>query len=321
MGHDGYLKLSALGNPVLDAQYMMLDEAQDTNPVVLGVLRNQRSQVAYVGDRHQQIYEWRGAVNAMDEVQGCEETSLTQSFRFGAPIADAASKVLRTLGERNPLRGNPAVSSCIVKGSTPTEAVLARTNATVMLEAMEAIAAGRAPHILGGTSELRNLLGDVFRLQKNESAISQQFFGFRNWREVVALSSNEEGESIRSFVQMVEKHGASELWNALKSLHDDEGSADVVLSTAHKAKGRQWRSVRLARDFASSRATADREQSDPLNLRGAPVPRWAFGGLREARARKALNRRTRSGSEFGGNDSRPEAGTVSPTRASRIEAS
>ena len=262
MGHDGYLKLWALGEPVLNAQYIMLDEAQDTNQVVLGVLRKQRSQIVYVGDRHQQIYEWRGAVNAMDEMQGFEETYLTQSFRFGPLIADVASKVLRTLGEPNVLRGNPAIRSSIEKETTRTDAVLARTNATVMLEAMDAIAAGQAAFILGGTGELRNLLGDVFRLERGEPAISPQFFGFKNWREVVEFSENEEGEDIRSFVQMVEKHGASRIWDALQSLHADEASADVILSTAHKAKGREWRSVRLAADFASSRAATDREQNE-----------------------------------------------------------
>ena len=75
MGHDGYLKLWALSGPRLNAEYVLLDEAQDTNQVVLGVLQRQNSQIVYVGDRHQQIYEWRGAVNAMEQVAGCDETS------------------------------------------------------------------------------------------------------------------------------------------------------------------------------------------------------------------------------------------------------
>jgi hypothetical protein len=63
LGHDGYLKLWALSQPTLNSDYILLDEAQDTNSVVLGVLARQNAQVIYVGDRHQQIYEWRGAVN------------------------------------------------------------------------------------------------------------------------------------------------------------------------------------------------------------------------------------------------------------------
>jgi hypothetical protein len=66
LGHNGYLKAWALTGPMLNTDYILLDEAQDTNPVVLGVLTGQRAQVVYVGDPYQQIYEWRGAVNAMD---------------------------------------------------------------------------------------------------------------------------------------------------------------------------------------------------------------------------------------------------------------
>ena len=61
MGHDGYLKLWALGRPKLAADFVLLDEAQDSNPVMLDVLSRQAAQVVYVGDRHQQIYQWRGA--------------------------------------------------------------------------------------------------------------------------------------------------------------------------------------------------------------------------------------------------------------------
>jgi superfamily I DNA/RNA helicase len=73
----------------------------------------------------------------------------------------------------------------------------------------------------------------------------------------VAFADSEEGESIKSFVQLVEQHGENKLWPAVKGAHDDEKSADVVLSTAHKAKGREWDSVRLTADFASSRTDAE----------------------------------------------------------------
>jgi superfamily I DNA/RNA helicase len=106
LGHDGYLKLWAMSEPELSFEYILLDEAQDTNPVVLDVLMKQPAQLVYVGDKHQQIYEWRGAINAMEQITGLQESYLTQSFRFGQAIADAASLVLRTLGEVRNIQGN-----------------------------------------------------------------------------------------------------------------------------------------------------------------------------------------------------------------------
>src|SRR6185295_16288341 len=90
-----------------------MDEAQDTNPVVLDVLRKQPAQMIYVGDKYQQIYEWRGAVNAMEQIETDSTTYLTTSFRFGAVIAQAASRLLVLLNEKTPMKGNPAINSRI----------------------------------------------------------------------------------------------------------------------------------------------------------------------------------------------------------------
>jgi superfamily I DNA/RNA helicase len=130
LGHDGYVKLWFLSNPRLHADYVMLDEAQDSNPVLLKVLRQQSSQMVYVGDPYQQIYEWRGAVNAMEHVVTDHRTHLTQSFRFGNIIADEATKVISRLGATAALRGTPSITSHICPVHPRT--VLCRTNAGVM---------------------------------------------------------------------------------------------------------------------------------------------------------------------------------------------
>ena len=83
LGHDGYLKLWALSRPQARVDYIMVDEAQDLNPVLLDVLDRAECQIIYVGDPYQQIYEWRGAVNAMDQVHTSHRCLLSQSFRFG----------------------------------------------------------------------------------------------------------------------------------------------------------------------------------------------------------------------------------------------
>ena len=49
LSHDGYLKLWALSKPHAHADYIMVDEAQDLNPVLLDVLNRSGCQVIYVG--------------------------------------------------------------------------------------------------------------------------------------------------------------------------------------------------------------------------------------------------------------------------------
>ncbi len=85
----------------------LFDEAQDADPLMLGILLKQRNtQVIYVGDAHQQIYAWRGAVNAMQQLP-LPESRLTTSFRFGEEIAFNANALLGAFNETVPLLGNP----------------------------------------------------------------------------------------------------------------------------------------------------------------------------------------------------------------------
>lgn len=41
LGHDGYLKLWALGKPSIPTDVLFVDEAQDLNPVLVGVIKRQ----------------------------------------------------------------------------------------------------------------------------------------------------------------------------------------------------------------------------------------------------------------------------------------
>lgn len=263
LGHDGYLKLWSLSRPRLNYDYLLLDEAQDTNEAVLSVLREQAGHLTLVGDRHQQIYEWRGAVNAMASVTTDAEVALTRSFRFGNSIAVAANSILKVLGETRSLVGDDArITSIAASGRTGT--ILCRTNAGVISVVLDALSENRTPHVVGGVNELIRLLDDVSKLRAGIPAESPELFGFQNWYEVVEFADSEEGESLRSFVRIVETYGEGALINKLKSVARSEVDADLIVSTGHKAKGREWNSVTLASDF-EPRVSRDTQHRTVLN--------------------------------------------------------
>jgi hypothetical protein len=249
LGHDGYLKLWALSNPIVGADFILLDEAQDTNPAVLDVLRKQTAQMIYVGDKYQQIYEWRGAVNAMEKLDTESSTYLTTSFRFGSTIADAASKLLALLGEKRPINGNPSVTSRI--GHVVPQTILARTNASTIAAIIESIDAGKSPHLVGGTDEVLEMLRGVQDLKEARQSTVRDFFGFDKWEHVVEFAKSGEGDHLLSFVNLVESRGERQLMWALNRTVDEDRS-NLIISTAHKAKGREWKTVRLMDDFLRS---------------------------------------------------------------------
>lgn len=260
MGHDGYLKLWALSRPQARLDYLLVDEAQDINPVVLGVLTRMNCPVVYVGDPYQQIYDWRGTVNAMEHVEAKHRVLLSQSFRFGDGIARAATKVLQALGAREPLRGSETVVSHLAR--VRPDAILARSNAGVIGSVLTCLARGWSCHVLGGTQQLERVLHDVERVRQGSAGQSPELLGFDSWKEVMAFSGRPEGEPLRSLVLMVQEYGESTMLRALARCEGEEKQAQVVCSTAHRAKGREWDYVRVDPDFDAGFLRAAKASSD-----------------------------------------------------------
>lgn len=254
LGHDGYLKLWSIEKPQLDYGYILLDEAQDTNPSVLSVLAAQTGRLALAGDEHQQLYEFRQAVNAMQSVRGAAKAHLTQSFRFGPELAAEATKVLRTLGEIRTLRGTPEIETRIIhEQGAQADCILARTNACVVTEVIAALQAGQKPHVLGGVTEVKRLLSDVSYLKQGRAALSSDLFGFDNWDQVKEFAGTEEGEDLAAFVNIVSQHGEDALTEALSKTATNPAAASLTIGTAHKSKGCEWNRVRLADDLLTQR--------------------------------------------------------------------
>ena len=142
--HDHYLKLWALTRPRIDCDFLLLDEAQDTNPVVEQVFLDQRdhAQLVMVGDSAQAIYTWRGARDVMTGFDGTP-LSLSRSFRFGPLLAHEANRWLSAAGAPIRLTGTDQVPTTLGPCQAP-DAVLCRTNVGAMNEVMHLLQAGRA---------------------------------------------------------------------------------------------------------------------------------------------------------------------------------
>lgn len=261
MGHDGYLKLWALGKPSIPADVLFMDEAQDLNPVLIGVLKRQNCQVVAVGDSHQQIYDWRGAVDALELLDG-KRCYLTQSFRFGPEIAEQANDVLRMLGETKPLHGagRPGTLTPYQKGEWAgqrAEAILCRSNGGVIANAAQAFDNDLDVYIPGGVEELKSWVQDADMLQGGYPARPGELMGFASWDAVKEFSGTLDGSHLSVFVKLVENYGCAELRRILDRVLKSPDDRALTISTAHKAKGLEWDSVALDEDFMIGAAESD----------------------------------------------------------------
>ncbi|WP_294390841.1 UvrD-helicase domain-containing protein [uncultured Sphingomonas sp.] len=266
---DTYLKRFEMKHRITGFDYLLLDEAQDLNPVLISIARKAGIPTIVVGDPYQSIYRFRGAVDAMDAFP-VEELTLTQSWRFGDAVARIANAILRHSAKppRHRLSGNPAVETVVARYSgkvatLPDTAILARTNAR-LFESLATI--DRPFHLVGGIRDLHKQLRSAHALSQGrlQGVTEESIARFPNWRGL--QESAERGDTeMRRVRDIIDKHGAQlpSLLERLTQLHRDrEEEAQIVVSTAHKAKGREWENVVVLDDFDTPADLAARRRSD-----------------------------------------------------------
>ena len=247
---DYYLKMWQLASPSIKGDFILFDEAQDADPVMLSIIEAQKNvQKIFCGDQYQAIYEWRGAKNALENVTAMKTLWLTQSFRFGEAIADEANDILNFLDAKVSVVGLSSIASRVEKVLNPT-AILCRTNAGVINNVIQELEKNRKVAVLGRTNELINFVESCVQLQRGIRTSHHELAPFLSWNEAREYAANypEEAQELKSMVDLVDRFGAQPLLRALKEVVT-EGESDVLISTAHKAKGREWKSVKLAGDF------------------------------------------------------------------------
>lgn len=296
--HDYYLKMYALTEPTLPGDVILADEMQDANPCIASIFDAQiDSQRIAVGDKFQQLYAWRGAVDYLSTMKADQRLYLSKSFRFGDAIADEANKWLDRLGSPKPIEGFDKIDSSITILDEP-DAILCRTNAQVIVEAL--CASGitydvEAKHsinaiggkqlmsheedpikafgatkkkfaIVGGTNDIKRFAGAAADLMSGRGCNHPDLMAFQTWQQVKEFVT-EEASDMKVLVKLVDDHGV-EILTKIADAAVEEKDADVILSTAHKSKGRQWSSVKIANDFVDPTTRADGEEPDPKHIKG-----------------------------------------------------
>ena len=293
MTHDVYAKAFAcalqsidvlgIGLDCSDLVYdaIILDEAQDANPQILSIFKSIQGKVKVaVGDTHQQIYAFRGAVNALDilkEDTGAEPLYLTHSFRFAnnTPMVKKANYILRNWkNERKKLTGAGKPNKNL------PDAIISRTNSAIVARLLNLSDAEKKEiAVFGNVKDIITnvaLIADVIRGYKNDNAgdiykhdyevlkreVSDKRSDEHNLnyirKKLVGGKLNLKGESVDYAVActILKKHGDHILNEERPSEHIKELLRGVsfgkttkdtkrVILTAHASKGLEFYDVEL----------------------------------------------------------------------------
>lgn len=330
MTHDGYLKLWQLQvpKPQLSDQYdvLFIDEAQDCTPAIMDVLLSQRCGRILVGDPHQQIYTFKGAVNALNTVNHTHIYYLTQSFRFGAEIAYVGATILKVCkGVQKILVGGKQkggvcdettddIKDAMRTGISrcPGTAILSRCNLSVFSEAVQLTDANSncRIHFVG---DIRGIgldrILDVWHLMQVSGSVSRgyqkqhyikdplirSFAKRKDKNPLLALKAyieQTEDRELEAKLSIVEKFTSRipELVQRLESCSESNyNDADFILGTVHKAKGLEFDTVVITDDFVKVPCSRHNQcYNSDFRLDEIPDDEWNLLYVAVTRARTSL---------------------------------
>lgn len=247
--HDTYQKLYQLSKPVLPYDIIYLDEAQDSSPVVLDIIKQQEHcKVVYVGDTYQSIYAFRQAVNAMEKIKAPTKV-LSKSFRYGQEIADLATFIIDGSIQ---VKGMESIGSKVAKIVSDKYTKIFRTNSALLSEAVRLIGQGIKVKCEIDPKKFKSMINSSYALFKQDNANikDDEIAVYATWSEM--LDDAKDNPEIKRLTDIVINHNTFTYIKALDTLIKDIKSNkpyDVLLTTAHKSKGMEWSNVIIADDF------------------------------------------------------------------------
>lgn len=253
MLHDVYVKLVQLhytGSIPVAEDVVLLDEAQDINPVFSDIISKIDKRVIAVGDSNQAIYQFRGAQDFLSDMPAETTLTLTQSFRFTPEIADKVNLLLQHMTDLR-LKGFGKA------GGDGSEAILCRTNIGCLTEALALLGSDKKFALQGGVdAEGFKMVEDLIAINegRTQDVMHPDLKGIRSIaaleQEISDMLLNSEWKQV---IRLIDKMGGfDEAYKTVLDLKESQKRVPkdaVVITTGHKSKGSGFDKVRISDDF------------------------------------------------------------------------
>lgn len=243
--------------------WVMIDEAQDTNAVQVALIKRmlkEQGRLIAVGDRGQAIYGFRGAdSSAMDNIKrafDCTELPLSICYRCDVQIVEAAQDYISdTILPRDDaaegFAGCWKEDDSWVESLVPGDAILCRNVAPMIAQAYELLGKGVGCYVEGRDIG-KGLIDVVEKMREND--LEKMLVKLEEWKDREVEKWTSKGQETRAggiedkcdCIQIIADHldegsrSTGDLIAQIQLMFDEDRHGAVVLSTVHKAKGREW---------------------------------------------------------------------------------
>jgi DNA helicase II / ATP-dependent DNA helicase PcrA len=268
--------------------WVFVDEAQDTNPVRRALAKlalRPNGRLVAVGDPRQAIYGFTGASHdAIDLIKAefnAIELPLTVSFRCAQSVVREAQAIVPYIQPAEAAPEGRVESLPLDKALAVLDAhdaVLCRNTAPLIAMAFKLIADGRGCIVLGkdigaGLVSLikkQNAKGVDALLEKLEKFRAREYARYMEQDEPEKADGiNDRVACVRIVCEQLPEGKGRTVPAAIAKLEGlfSDTNGVLTLSTAHKAKGREWRRVAILRpELMPGRARQEWQQVQEKNL-------------------------------------------------------
>ena len=262
MSHDHYLKLYQMLTKEergLDRDYdcILVDESQDCNPVTLSIVNTSGCSRIFVGDSHQSIYGFRGAINALASQQADRTLHLTNSFRSLLPILDQANRYMEAFHEliyKGKVPYYPMKSMLDEKRvKNEQTGIITRKNATLVAVIDRFSDVPEQAYLIKKPEEIFRLpiamYEFLFKRKRNFTKDLAYLNQFQDKKGLTEYANEANDVEILTSIQIAEQYKKRlyDLEEIAAEMCDPD--AQYVLTNAHTSKGLEWRKVILENDF------------------------------------------------------------------------
>lgn len=248
-----------LGTFATNYDVLLVDECQDLDPIMIDTILKFKGMIIMVGDEFQHIFSFMGSVCAFDLVREISnrkvhEFHLTKSFRFGKNIANISMSILNQIFMNPPNEKGLAIrvdetkkdhifyfnSHHFVQLDSLDECtVLATRNSTIFDIAFHLSDNGRNFQMIG-KEKFIPMLSETYEKYKK--------YGYKyinDKKQEAEACGNFEVSGIYALILQYKEKIVEKVEKLKKYITDN---SKIILSTIHKSKGLQWKTVLVLDD-------------------------------------------------------------------------
>ncbi len=259
--HNFYLKYYFLyeesKNLVKKYDFILLDEAQDTNSIMLDIVLNNNCSKILVGDTFQNIYGFNQTINAIETVQADYKKNLSKSFRSKQEILNYADYFLLKYTKKNKVKMTSNISNK-EKNEIKNKSYIMRTNAGI-IEFLDKIKYDKNIEqycLLKNPDDIFQLVFDILNFRSNRfSYISKRnsfLLNFNSMLELKNYAKEAFDNNLNRVLILIDKKYDFKVLNALAiKLYNKKNKENIFfyITNSHISKGLEWDSVELYNDF------------------------------------------------------------------------